>query len=188
MPVGPEMTITAAEGTHIQGLASQPALERLKSAIASLSARERELATGGVMLGIVIDENQPDFDRGDFLIRPIVGVDEASGALAVGEQVRIGQTVRLHVRDGAAAAEDLRAALAAQSDALGSKGAAGALLFTCNGRGSHMFPVPDHDAAMLLEALGVAAGGFFAAGEIGPVGGRSFLHGFTATMAVFPRD
>ena len=185
-PVGPEMTITAAEGNVIEELASRPAIERLSEAIASLPEREQELARGGVMLGMVIEENKPEYRRGDFLIRPIIGADQDAGTIAIGEPVRMGQTVRLHVRDAASADEDLREALAIQAEALASSGAAGALLFTCNGRGSHMFSLPDHDAAALDDALGVPAGGFFCAGEIGPVGGRNFLHGFTATMAVFP--
>jgi small ligand-binding sensory domain FIST len=187
-PVGAEMTITAARGNVIEELASVPALERLKTAIAELPPRERELTGEGLMLGLVIDENQPDYDRGDFLVRPIVGADPDHGWIAIGENVRIGQTVRLHVRDEASADEDLRAALATQSQALASTGAAGALLFTCNGRGSHMFTLPDHDAVAVEDTLGVPAGGFFCAGEIGPVGGRNFLHGFTATLAVFPRE
>jgi small ligand-binding sensory domain FIST len=186
-PVGPEMTVTAAEGNVIAELASQPAIERLREAIASLDPREQELASGGLLLGIVIDENQPAYERGDFLVRPIVGADPGAGTIAAGERVRVGQTVRMHIRDGASADEDLRAALRSQVAALGASGAAGALLFTCNGRGSHMFQVPDHDAAAIDDALGIPAGGFFCAGEIGPVGGRNFLHGFTATMAVFPR-
>jgi small ligand-binding sensory domain FIST len=185
-PVGPEMTVTAADGNVIEELASQTAIERLREAIASLDAREQKLAAGGLLLGIVIDENQPEYERGDFLVRPIVGADPSSGTIAVGEQVRVGQTVRMHVRDGASADEDLRVALRSQVAALGDAGAAGALLFTCNGRGSHMFEVPDHDAAAIDDALGIPAAGFFCAGEIGPVGGRNFLHGFTATMAVFP--
>jgi small ligand-binding sensory domain FIST len=185
-PVGPEMTITAAEENVIEELASRPAVERLSAAIASLSPEEQELARSGVMLGIVIDENRPDYERGDFLVRPLIGADREAGTVAVGERVRVGQTVRLHVRDSAVADEDLREALAAQSTALSEGGAAGALLFTCNGRGSHMFDQPDHDALAIEDSLGVPAGGFFCAGEIGPVGGRNFLHGFTATMAVFP--
>jgi small ligand-binding sensory domain FIST len=188
VPAGPEMTITAARGNVIEELASAPALERLKEAISELDPRDRELAAGGVMLGIVIDENKPEYDRGDFLVRPIIGADPEHGWVAVGDVVREGQTVRLHLRDEASADADLREALRAQGDALASSGAAGALLFTCNGRGSHMFSVPDHDAAAVEDSLGVPAGGFFCAGEIGPVGGRNFLHGFTATMAVFARD
>ena len=187
-PVGPEMTITAAEGNIIGELASRPAIERIREALSELDSREQELAATGLMLGIVIDENKPEYERGDFLVRPIIGVDREAGSLAIGERIRVGQTVRLQIRDGASADEDLRDALRAQAQALGPARPAGALLFTCNGRGSHMFDVPDHDATALEDALGAPAGGFFCAGEIGPVGGRNFLHGFTATMAVFPAE
>jgi small ligand-binding sensory domain FIST len=187
-PVGPEMTITAAEGNVIGELASKPAIERLREALAELDPREQELAASGLMLGIVIDENKPDYGRGDFLVRPIIGADSESGGLAIGERVRVGQTVRMQIRDGASADEDLRDALRAQTQALGSARPAGVLLFTCNGRGSHMFEVPDHDASAIEDMLGAPAGGFFCAGEIGPVGGRNFLHGFTATMALFPAE
>jgi small ligand-binding sensory domain FIST len=185
-PVGPEMTITRAEANVIGELAGKPAMERLGEVIAGLPDRERELAASGVLIGLVIDENRPEYERGDFLVRPIIGADRESGAIAIGEPVRVGQTVRLQVRDAASADEDLRQALRAQAQALGSQGAAGALLFTCNGRGWHMFDVPDHDASALEDALDAPSAGFFCAGEIGPVGGRNFLHGFTATMAVFP--
>jgi small ligand-binding sensory domain FIST len=187
-PVGPEMTITAADANVISELAGKPALERLGEVIEGLQESERELAAAGLLVGAVIDENQPEYERGDFLVRPIIGADRETGALAIGERVRVGQTVRLHVRDAASADQDLREALRTQAQALGSEGAAGALLFTCNGRGSHMFELPDHDATALADALGAPAAGFFCAGEIGPVGGRNFLHGFTATMAVFPAE
>ena len=185
-PVGPEMAITRAEANVIGQLAGKPAMERLGEVIAALPEHERELAASGLLIGVVIDENRPEYERGDFLVRPIIGADRESGAIAIGEPVRVGQTVRLHVRDAASADEDLREALRAQAQALGSDGAAGALLFTCNGRGSHMFELPDHDAAAVEDSLGAPTAGFFCAGEIGPVGGRNFLHGFTATMAVFP--
>jgi small ligand-binding sensory domain FIST len=187
-PVGPEMTITAAHENVIEELASAPALERLREAIVELDPDQERLAADGLMLGLVIDENQPEYERGDFLVRPILGAEPDAGTITLGERVRVGQTVRMHVRDGASADEDLRQALRAQALALGNDGAAGALLFTCNGRGAHMFDVPDHDAGAVADSLGAPAGGFFCAGEIGPVGGRNYLHGFTATMAVFPRD
>jgi small ligand-binding sensory domain FIST len=186
-PIGPEMVITEAEGNVIHELASRPALERLKEAIVELSPAEQALAARGLLLGIVIDENQPEYGRGDFLIRGLVGVDESEGTVTVGERVRVGQTVRMQVRDGASADEDLREALEREARDLGGP-PAGALLFTCNGRGSHMFGEADHDATALEAAFGDApAAGFFCAGEIGPVGERNFLHGFTATLAVFPR-
>jgi small ligand-binding sensory domain FIST len=187
-PVGPEMTITAAHDNVIEELASKPAIERLREALAGLEPREQQLAASGLMLGIVIDENRPEYERGDFLVRPIIAADAEAGSIALGERIRVGQTVRMQIRDGVSADEDLRVALGAQAAALGSGRAAGALLFTCNGRGSHMFETPNHDAMAVESALGVPAGGFFCAGEIGPVGGRNFLHGFTATMALFAAE
>src|SRR5213075_3095167 len=110
----------------------RPAIERLREALGELGPREQELAAAGLMLGIVIDENKPEYERGDFLVRPILGADSESGSLAIGEHVRVGQTVRMQVRDGASADEDLREALRAQTVAMGAGGAAGALVFTCN--------------------------------------------------------
>jgi len=188
VPVGPEMTVTGAEGNLVTELASKPALERLREVIEDLDLREQTLAAEGLLLGIVIDENQPEYERGDFLVRPIAGVDPETGAVAVANMMRVGQTVRVHVRDAGSASDDLRDALSTRALALGDAGAAGSLVFSCNGRGSHMFDGPGHDAEMIDDVLGAPAAGFFCAGEIGPVGGRNFLHGFTATMAVFPRD
>src|SRR5437588_6686286 len=180
-PIGPEMVVTAADGNVIEELASKPALERLKEAITELDFGDRAMAAQGLLLGIVIDENRPEYERGDFLIRGLLGADEESGTIRVGEQVRVGQTVRLQVRDGESADVDLREALGRLPDA-----PAGALLFTCNRRGSTLFDTPDHDARALEHAFGGApVAGFFCAGEIGPVGARNFVHGFTATVAVF---
>jgi small ligand-binding sensory domain FIST len=186
MPVGPEMVVTACEGNVVHELASRPALVRIREAIGELGAEERALAARGLLLGIVIDPNRPEYERGDFLVRGILGADREEGSITVGETVRVGQVVRLHVRDGASADADLRAVLDRELGTLAVP-PAGALMFTCNGRGRGMFGTPDHDASALEEALsGAPAAGFFCAGEIGPVGSRSFLHGFTATVAVFP--
>ncbi|HYH62670.1 MAG TPA: FIST N-terminal domain-containing protein, partial [Solirubrobacterales bacterium] len=182
-PVGPEMTVTAAEGNVVSELASKPALERIREVIGDLDHHEQALAAEGLLLGVVIDENQPEYERGDFLVRPVIGIDPEQGAVAVASRMRIGQTVRIHVRDAYSASEDLRESLGTRAIALGDAGAAGALLFSCNGRGSNMFDQPSHDANVVADVLGAPAGGFFAAGEIGPVGGRNFMHGFTATMA-----
>jgi len=186
-PVGRDAVVTNAEGNVVFELAGKPALERLKDDLATLTPEQQQsAASGGGLAGLVIDENHADYRRGDYLIRGLIGVDEDSGALAVGEPVRIGQTLRFHVRDAASADEDLRENLAAVVD--GSR-TAGALLFTCNGRGAGLFSAPDHDARAVGEALGDdALAGFFCAGEIGPVGGKPFLHGFTATLAVFLDD
>jgi small ligand-binding sensory domain FIST len=183
-PVGPEMAITAGEANVIHELAGKPAVARLQEVVSELEPAERELAMGGLLLGLVVDPNKPDYVRGDFLVRGILAADAEEGSVTVGEHVRVGQTVRLHVRDADSAGADLSGAIEQGIGELGGP-PAGALLFTCNGRGSHMFSVPDHDARVLDDATGSApAAGFFCAGEIGPVGPRNFVHGFTATMAL----
>jgi small ligand-binding sensory domain FIST len=182
-PIGHEAVITRCEGNVVYELAGRPALEYLRREIVALSSGEQELAARGLLAGLVIDENRPEYDADDFLMRGLLGADEATGALALGDTVRVGQTLRFFVRDAASADADLRRAL---GGALRCARPAGALLFTCNGRGTNMFPEPDHDARVVSEALQTQAlAGFFCGGEIGPVGGKAFLHGFTATLAVF---
>jgi small ligand-binding sensory domain FIST len=186
-PLGPEMTVTAAEGGVIQHLAGRPALVRLQEAVEELGARERGLLAGGLLIGIVFEGGRPEYVQGDFLVRGIIDVDRESGAISVGMPVSEGQIVRLHARDAASAHRDLRSALALRRSALGGAAPAGALVFSCNGRGRSMFGVSDHDAGLVVDELaGAPSAGFFAAGEIGPVGGESFLHGFTTTVAIFP--
>ncbi len=185
-PIGPELTITAADGQVIAELAGKPALGKLREAIESLSEEDRGLVDGGLLMGIVVDPNKPDYLQGDFLVRGLVGADPETGQVAVGTAVHPGQVVRLHARDAESADRDLRDALDVQMTALGGRTPAGALVFACNGRGRGLFGSPDHDAEAIATGLGGApAAGFFAAGEIGPVGGEYFLHGFTATVAVF---
>jgi small ligand-binding sensory domain FIST len=188
-PLGREVTITAAEGNVIHELAGRAALETVERIIAELSSRERALVAAGLLIGVVIDGGKPDYEQGDFLVRGVLGANPDTGSLVVGATVREGQVVRLHARDALSADADLRRALQLRIEAMAGNPPAGALLFTCNGRGQAMFGAPDHDALTVDRELGGApAAGFFAAGEIGPVGGRSFLHGFTATLAVFPGD
>jgi small ligand-binding sensory domain FIST len=182
-PIGREAVITRCEGNVVYELAGRRALERLHGEITALSSEEQALAARGLLAGLVIDENRPEYDTGDFLMRGLLGADTATGALALGDTVRVGQTLRFFVRDAASADADLRQAL---GGTLRHARPAGALLFTCNGRGTNMFPQPDHDARVVAEALGTQSlAGFFCGGEIGPVGGKAFLHGFTATLAVF---
>jgi len=186
-PLGREATITAAQGNVIEELAGRPALETIQQIISALPARERALLESGILIGIVIDSGKPEYERGDFLVRGVLGADPDTGRIAVSATVRAGQVVRLHARNAKSAAEDLRQSLKLQLEALAGAAPAGALVFSCNGRGRAMFGTADHDAKTIERELGGApAAGFFAAGEIGPVGGRAFLHGFTATLAVFP--
>jgi small ligand-binding sensory domain FIST len=186
-PLGREMTITAAEDNVIYELAGRPAVEAMEQAIGELPLDERALVAAGLLIGIVIDGGKPEYEQGDFLVRGVLGGDPETGAITVGTMVRPGQVLRLHARDARSADDDLRRALRLRAAAIGGQPPAGALVFSCNGRGQSMFGTRDHDAGAVQEELGaIPSAGFFAAGEIGPVGGRSFLHGFTATVAVFP--
>ncbi len=176
-PVGSPVVVTAAEGHHLLGLGGRPALEYLEELLADLPEEEQQLVARGLQLGIVVDEYQTSFEQGDFLIRGVIDADRATGSLTIGESVEVGSTVQFQVRDPDSADDDLRRLLAEQPQA------AGVLLFTCNGRGARFFGRPDHDAALvdeLLEPAGVA--GFFAAGELGPVGSGNFVHGYTASL------
>ncbi len=185
-PVGPELTITAAEGHVMRELAGKPALLKLREVFDELSETQRALVERGLLVGIVIGAGKPEYRQGDFLVRGLLSGDPETGAVTVGAPVRAGQVIRLHARDAATADSDLHEALALRMQALGGRRPAGALVFSCNGRGSAMFEHPDHDAeAVERELHGAPAAGFFAAGEIGPVGGETYLHGFTATVAVF---
>ncbi len=178
-PVGRPLTVTRSQGNLLQELAGRPALERLGEVADAVGPDDRALLAAGVHLGRVIDEHKADFHQGDFLIRAVLGADGASGALAVGDQVEVGSTVQFQVRDATSADEDLRLMLTAQE-------ADAALVFTCNGRGLHFFGTRDHDASLVTELTGsVATAGMFCAGELGPVGAANFVHGYTASVALF---
>lgn len=181
-PVGRPLVVTRSEGNLILELAGQPAFARLAELVGSLSEEDRDLASRGLHIGRVIDEHRTEFGRGDFLIRGVLGADTESGAVAIGDVVPVGSTVQFQVRDAESADEDLKELMTGEH-------ADGALLFTCNGRGSHLFSTPHHDAGLVSEVLaGAPLAGMFCAGEIGPVGGRSFVHGFTASLALFHDD
>ena len=181
-PIGPEMVVTAAEGNLVLELAGVPALERVQHVVAELPLTERLLLENGLLIGLVIDENRPEHGLGDFLVRGVVGADSTSGALAIGDLPRVGQTVRLHVRDAESASRELDDMLARQD----AEPASAALLFACNGRGRNLFGKADHDAGAVARMLGSdAVAGCFCQGELGPVGGRTFVHGYTASVALW---
>lgn len=178
-PVGSPYVITRGERNRVEELAGRSALDRLQECAATASEEDRMLMRAGLHLGLVVDEHKAEFGRGDFLVRNVLGADQESGAMVVGDEIAVGQTVQFHVRDAAAADEDLR-------ELLSGVDASAVLLFTCNGRGRHLFGVPDHDAGVVEQLLGpLPVAGAFCAGEIGPIGGRNSLHGFTASLALF---
>lgn len=184
-PIGRPMVVTKAEKNLIAELGGKPALEQLREAFGALGPEEQQMAQHGLHVGRAISEYRDHFGRGDFLIRNVVGADPKSGAIAIGDFVRPGQTVQFHLRDARTADEDLRELLKS-AHGQATSAPAGALVFTCNGRGTRLFPEPHHDAQAVQQIFGdLPVAGLFAQGEIGPIGGENFLHGFTASIALF---
>jgi small ligand-binding sensory domain FIST len=185
-PVGPNMTVTAADGNVILGLAGVPALQKLESIIAGLGGDDQAAVSTGLQLGVAMDEYAHEHDRGDFLIRGIAGIDQRRGGIVVGDLVDVGRTVRFQLRDANTADSDLRDTLKHFRDRSRIDNVESVLLFSCNGRGRSMFATADHDPVVVRDVLGTEqVAGFFAAGEIGPVGGHNHVHGLTASMLVF---
>lgn len=202
-PIGPNLVITKSRGNLILELGSRPALQVVQEMLAELDESERNALKRGLLLGRVVDEYKERFGVGDYLIRAMVGADKDHGAIAVSETVRVGQTVRLHVRDADTASSDLSMLLDGQK--LHGR-PAGAMVFTCNMRGRRLFPTAAHDVGAVQRAFrsspdgaALAKGGtaiasdtrelplagFFASGEIGPVGRDAYFHAHAASIAVF---
>jgi small ligand-binding sensory domain FIST len=184
-PIGNPYIVTGADGALLTELGGRPPLQRLLEILEDLPPDERELVSHGLHIGIVVDEHLAAPDQGDFMIRGLLGADQSTGAIEIGDVVEVGSTVQFQVRDATGADRDLRLTVERAGAQLPGR-PVGALLFTCNGRGRRMFGVADHDASTIEELLGgIPLAGFFAAGEIGPIAGRNALHGFTASMALF---
>lgn len=183
-PVGEPFTITQADENLVYALGSRPAYQVLSETFNGLSEDEKERARGNLFAGLAASEYVADLKRGDFLVRNLLGADPQTGAVAIGARARSGQTLQYQLRDKITAHADL-VELAKINELEGCK-PFGSLVFSCNGRGHRFFGVPDHDAATLAEIFGpVASAGFFCNGEIGPIGQASYLHGYTASIALF---
>jgi len=180
-PIGEPFVITKAERNVIFELGGVKAHHQLKAVYDRLPTRDKDLMRVGIHLGRVVDEYQDSFDYGDFLMRNVTGFDPEDASISVGDYYRVGQTVQFHLRDAVSASHDLEQLLRKNVESPRA-----ALLFTCNGRGSRMFEEPHHDAEKVQAAAGaVPCAGLFCAGEVGPIGGQNFLHGFTASVAFF---
>lgn len=184
-PIGEPYIVTGAQDDVITELGGRTPMQRLREIVEELPRDEQELVSTGLQIGIVGDEHLADPGQGDFLIRGLLGADPGTGAIEVGEIVEVGATVQFQVRDAVGADKDLRQTVERAVAQLPGR-PAGALLFTCTGRGRRMFGAPDHDASTIADLLGgIPLAGFFAGGEIGPIAGRNALHTFTASMVVF---
>ena len=194
-PIGKIFQVSECERNLILGLEGKPPLALLQDTVGELSQSDRELAQHSLFIGVVMNEFKLNPSQGDFLIRNIIGVDPRSGAIAVGDRIRPGQRIQLHLRDSKASAEDLEEALVNYTNQLSleapNTAPSAALMFACMGRGERLYGKPNFDASLLQKHLGenysglIPASGFFCSGEIGPVSGTTFLHGYTSVLGIF---
>jgi small ligand-binding sensory domain FIST len=193
-PIGEPFIVTRYEENLILELDRGRPLDVLRRLAESLPQRDQSLLRHSLFLGVQMREQRGPYVKGDFLIRNLLGLDRDRGALAVGTRIEDYQVVQFHLRDAETSADDLRWHLATYRETAGADdpgGPAGALLFSCLGRGEGLYGEPGHDSRAFREELGerVPVGGFFCNGEIGPVGGQTFVHGYTSSFAVFrPRE
>ena len=185
-PIGETWTLTRVEKNIIHHIGNRPAYAVLAETFQKLPPDEQRKAQGNLLIGLVVNQYLEDFHRGDFLVRNLIGGDPNSGVLAVGALPRAGQMMQFQRRDAAAATEDMNELLARAKRQLDGATIYGGCLCCCNGRGKNLFGAPDHDAGLVQKQLGpLGLAGFFCNGEIGPVGGKNYLHGFTASLALF---
>ncbi len=188
-PIGETWTITKAERNFIHEIGNRPAYEVLAETFNHLPVPEQKKSRGNLFVGLVINEYLEEFHRGDFLIRNLIGADPKSGTIAVGALPRAGQTIQFQRRDAATGTEDITALLQRAQERLEGRTAHGACLCSCNGRGQRLFGEPNHDARHVQQQFGpIGLAGFFCNGEIGPVGEKNFLHGYTASLALFVKN
>lgn len=185
-PIGSPMFVTRAEGNMIQELDGESPYELVRNLYQSLPRNDQELLQTSLFLGVVMDPDREAYRHGDFLIRNVLGFDREHGSLAVGAIVQPTQVVQFHLRDARTSHDDLDLHLRADQLRYPDEPPAGALLFSCLGRGEHLYGQRNHDSALALQRLGqMPLGGFFCNGEIGPVQGRAYLHGYTSAFALF---
>jgi small ligand-binding sensory domain FIST len=186
-PIGEPFVITRADANVIQHIGTRPALQMLEDAIRALPGAADRIRRSGVFAGLAMDPAKSPLERGAFLVRNLIGADQASGALAVGERVRVGQTVQVQIRDAEAADQDLRGMLEEVNTRLAGRRAAFGCYFNCAGRGRGLFGAPDPDVTLIRQHLGeFPLVGFFGNGEFAPIGRQNFFHNYTGALVVFP--
>jgi small ligand-binding sensory domain FIST len=185
-PIGQPMFVTRCDRNVLWEIDGRRPLDVLREIHAGLAPEDRALAQHSLFVGLAMSDDQQEFRRGDFLIRNLIGADGESGAMALGALLQPAAVVQFHLRDARTSAEDLEALLGRHRIEKPDSKPAGCLLFSCLGRGRHLYGCPDHDSDAFRRHLGpVPLGGFFCNGEIGPVRGMTFLHGYTSVFGLF---
>jgi small ligand-binding sensory domain FIST len=185
-PIGETWTITQVERNIVNRIGNRPAASVLEETFEQLPDDLRQRSQGNIFAGLVVDEYKEEFRRGDFLVRNLLGADPESGALAIGALPRQGQTLQFQLRDAVAADDDVREWLEDLKERVGRAHVYGGCLCVCGGRGQSLFRVENHDAALVQKFIGpVGIVGMFCNGEFAPVGAKSYVHGYTASLILF---
>lgn len=191
-PVGEPVTITECDANILIAVDGKPPLAYVQEMYEKASLRDKELMQSSLFLGLLMDPFKSEPKQGDFLVRNIIGLDQNRGIMAIGAPLRVGQVVQFHLRDAATSHDDLQLMLTnsqsakLKTTAPGNPAVAGAMLFSCLGRGRRLYGEADHDSSLFKSLVGdIPVGGFFCNGEIGPIGGKTYLHGYTSSIAVF---
>ena len=185
-PIGTPLTITKCTNNMLIEVDHQPPLQYLGDLIETLSDYDKTLMKSSLFLGMQMDPFASDPRRGDFMIRNLIGIDYQRGVLAVGALLQEGQRVQFHLRDKITSSQDLDSLLIRYASVDRATPVAGALLFSCLGRGQYLYGRANHDSnAFLSKVRAVPIGGFFCNGEIGPVGNTTYVHGYTSSFGVF---
>lgn len=185
-PVGSPWTVTRAQDNVIHQIGNRPILEVLRDTLEGMSRQEQKMARGNIFIGLVLDEYKQNFGMGDFLVRNLAAIDPKTGAVAIATPLRIGQNLQFQIRDGHTASIDFEEMLRARMRDLGPRSVYGACLCDCIGRGLSLFGVPDHDVNVIQDIVpGVSVGGVFCNGEFATIDGRTMLHGYAASLALF---
>jgi small ligand-binding sensory domain FIST len=188
-PIGEPYVITRAEQNVVKEIGSRPALEILRQAVHALPDGPARIERAGLFAGLAMDPAKSPLERGDFLVRNLIGADQATGAVVVAEPVTVGQTIQFQIRDAQASREDLETTLPRVARALGDRRPLFGCYFNCAGRGRGLYGTPDHDVTLIRTHLGeFPLVGFFGNGEFAPIGRRNFFHTYTGVLVVFPAD
>lgn len=185
-PIGDHLKVTKAEGNYIYEINETPVHDILLNIVSNLSEEEQILAQNALFIGLAVDEKNSLTGKGNFLVRNIMSYDQKTGSLAIGDQIQVGQTIQFQLRDAKTAEDDLRVLLELNRMMWGKNNPRGALLFSCLGRGKGLFGESDHDIGIIKNITGeYPIAGFFCNGEIGPIGGKNFIHGYTSSLGIF---